>query len=132
MNQENNVNVELNGSSLPVKREQALTLTASPVADIFETHDTFVVALDLPGAQKESIQVMVEPGSLHVRASVRPRQTQAGRMIHREIGWNTYDRTFKIGPGVDTSAITAEFTDGVLSVVLPKTEGSRSRQIHIQ
>ncbi len=131
MSQENHIRVETSGSSLPVKQGHTLTLKASPVADIYETHEAFVVALDLPGAQKENIQVIVEPGSLSVRATVLPRAATAGRMIHREIGWNAYERSFRLGPGIDEEAIRAEYEDGVLMVVLPKTEDSRARQIRI-
>ena len=104
---------------------------ANPVADIYETHDAFVVALDLPGAAKESIQVMVERGQLAVRGRVHPRPVSTVRMVHREIGWNAYERSFKLGPGIDESQITAEFSDGVLTITLPKTEESKARQIRI-
>lgn len=132
MSQEKNIKVETKGSSLPVRREESLTLKASPVADIYEAQDAFVVALDLPGAHKQSIEVVVEPGTLSVRGSVQPRTETTGRMIHREIAWNTYERSFRLGPGIDEKNIRAEFLDGVLTVVLPKTEESKARQIRIQ
>ena len=132
MEQEKHIKIETSGTFLPAKRDQTLTLTANPVADIFETNDAFVVALDLPGAQKETIQVIVEHGSLYVRGSVHPRLTPSGRMIHREIGWNAYERSFKLGPGIDDPKISAEFSDGVLTILLPKTEESKARQISIQ
>jgi len=132
MNQEKQIKVDLNGRSLPVKREhQPLRLKATPVADIYETHDTFVVALDLPGAAKDTIEVSVEQGLLVVRGQVLPRPDAQVRMVHREIGWNAYERSFKIGPGIDENGIRAEFSDGVLTIMLPKTEASRARQIRI-
>jgi len=131
MNQEKNVRVESRGSSLPVKQEPTLRLNARPVADIYETNDTFVVALDLPGAQKETLQVVIEPRTLSVRGWVHPRSGAQGRIVHREIGWNAYERTFKLASGIDEQNITAEFTDGVLTVILPKTEASKARQINI-
>lgn len=132
MNQEKSVKVESGGSSLPVKHEQMLRLQARPVADIYETGDTFIVTLDLPGAEKESLQVTVEPGTLAVRGAIQPRSAASGRMIHREIGWNAYERSFKIGPGIDEQKISASFSDGVLTVILPKTEKAKPKQIEVQ
>ena len=124
--------IQSNGSSVPARKGQPIMLTAKPVADIYESHGAFVVSLDLPGSTKDQIEVLVEPGFLAVRGTVSARQEQDGRMLHREIGWNRYEREFKIGPGIDEKQITAEFNDGVLTVVLPKTEDARSRTIAIK
>ncbi len=131
MSQDKNIKVVSNGRSLPARHDQPLPLRATPVADIYETNASFVVVLDLPGARKESIEVLVQPGRLVVRGAVGERPAEAGRMLHREIGWNRYEREFKLGPGIDQSQISAEFTDGVLTVTLPKTEDARARQIRI-
>jgi HSP20 family protein len=131
MTNDNQIHVSREGNSLPVRRRDPLPLKARPVADIYETPETFVVSLDLPGASKANIEVSVEPGLLFVRGTVTPRQETSGRLLHKEIGWNQYEREFKIGPGVDENKITAEFSDGVLTVTLPKSEEAKVRHIQI-
>ena len=131
MSNEREIRVRMNGSTVPARSDQPILMTASPVADIYETKDAFVVALDLPGSSRDQIEVFVESGLLSVRSSVKSRMVATGRMLHREIGWNRYERDFRIGPGVEEKNITATYTDGVLTVTLPKTEGAKARPIQI-
>jgi HSP20 family protein len=131
MNGERNVNIQSNGGSVPARQSAPIHLTARPVADVYERADAFIVSLDLPGVAKDNIEIVVEPGFLAVRAGVAGRPEENGRWLHREIGWNRFEREFKIGPGIDEKKVEASFTDGVLTITLPKSEESRVRQIKI-
>ncbi len=131
MNADNNVNVHSNGSRMPARQTVQPQMTVKPVADVYETGDAFIVSLDLPGVSKDHIEVVVEPGYLAVRAGIEGRGEENGRWLHREIGWNRFEREFKIGAGVDEKKVEASFTDGVLVVRLPKSEENRRREIRI-
>jgi HSP20 family protein len=107
--------------------------TVTPVADIYETGDAFVVKLDMPGATKESIHVNVQPGSLTVRAAVASYHRQPLSVIHQEIGSDRfYYREFHLGDGIDYNAVDAQFHEGVLTVTLPKTESVKAKPISIK
>lgn len=132
MNAEHNVNIRTNGGTVPARQSSPIHLIAKPVADVYERRDSYVLSIDLPGALKDQIEVIVEPGYLAVRAGVMNRNDEPSRWVHREIGWNRFEREFKLGPGVDEKRATAEFVDGVLTITLPKTEENKTRQIEIK
>ncbi len=105
--------------------------TVEPVADIYETADSFVVKLDMPGSSKEGISLNVEPNRMEIRGPV-PLQTQENnKIVFAEIGHNNYYREFNLGKGVDVDAAAANYEDGVLTVTLPKSEADKPRTINI-
>jgi HSP20 family molecular chaperone IbpA len=107
--------------------------TVTPVADIYETGDAFVVKLDMPGATKESMNVNVQPGSLTIRAAVAPYHRQPLSVLHQEMGSDRfYYRKFHLGNGIDDNAVDAQFHEGVLTVTLPKVESIKTKHISIK
>jgi HSP20 family protein len=105
--------------------------TFQPNVDVFETPDEWVISADLPGASPESLEVGFEDGTLHVKASVPARQTDATSFLVREYPVGSFERNFRVGPGVDPSRISAGLDAGVLTIHLPKSESSRARKIQI-
>ncbi|MCX7984008.1 MAG: Hsp20/alpha crystallin family protein [Bacteroidetes bacterium] len=101
-----------------------------PVTDIYETADSFVVKLDLPGATKESIKLQVEPRKLVVQSSITADESM--NLLYSEIGRKRYYREFNIGDGINVEGIHASFEDGVLTITLPKTDEMKAREIKIQ
>lgn len=93
----------------------------SPVVDIHEDGDAYRIAADLPGVRKEDLKVQVRDGALTLsgerHAEARSEEGKAHR-IERFHG--SFERRFTLPEDVDADAVTAEFRDGVLSVVLPK------------
>lgn len=102
-----------------------------PAADVYETSDAFVLMLDLPGVEKESISLVHEKGELKVRAVAAAGQPSDMKVLVREVRPATYSRTFTLGDGIDTESIDARYESGVLTVKLLKSAASRSREITI-
>ncbi len=114
--------------------ETAATAPAAvfrPEIDIRETPEAFVVTADVPGATPESIDITLDQSVLTFRASVQARRPEGARQIVREYGVGNYERSFRIGEGVDTDKIAAEVKDGVLTLRLPKAETTRARKIKV-
>jgi len=101
--------------------------TIAPAVSIYETEDAFVVAADMPGADRGSIRVRADAGSLTIRASLRLDATN-GLREHR----HKYVRQFVLTAGIDHQGATADFANGVLTVRLPKTLESRRREIPVR
>lgn len=101
------------------------------VADIFETPAAFVVKLDMPGSSKDGIKVSVESNTLTVRGAVRSRHRVTASLLTREIVTLTYFRAFNLGEGLEADGIQAEFEDGVLTLIIPKSDDYRTREIPI-
>src|SRR5690606_26044133 len=103
----------------------------TPLADVEETDDAYVVELDLPGVKRGDVDVEVDGRRLSVRGERKERE-RAGILRRRErtVGRFAYEVTL---PGdVDADGVEARLDDGVLSVRLPKPEHDRRRRIPIQ
>lgn len=93
----------------------------NPSVDLYETPDAFIVEADLPGVRKEDVTVKVENGDLVLQGSRSLEKNQSDgwyRTMERSSGH--FMRQMKLPESVEKDAIQAEFTDGVLRVILPK------------
>lgn len=102
-----------------------------PEIDIRETPEAYIVEADVPGATPESVDLTVDQGVLTLRAGVPGRHAEGTRRLVREYGIGSYERSFKIGEGVDVEKIGAELKEGVLTLTLPKSETTRARKIKV-
>ena len=91
-----------------------------PPVDIYETADRYVVTAEVPGLQREQIDLSVENGRLTLRGARR--DAVDSRQYHQiERGHGSFERTFQFADPVEQDRITADLRDGVLTVTLPKT-----------
>jgi HSP20 family protein len=103
-----------------------------PTADIYETHDSLVVYLEMPGVNKERISIRVEDGVLHVEGQLDFEQYEGLRPLYTEYNVGHYSRNFRLPNQIDIGKIEAQMKDGVLMVTLPKVEQARPRTIKIK
>ena len=95
--------------------------TSLPRVNITESKDAFKVDILAPGFRKEELKLNVEENTLSIAAEHRDRSMNEGeRYTRREFSHRSFKRTFRLPENVDTERISAEHTDGVLSVHLPK------------
>ena len=104
-----------------------------PAVDIYETdgHD-LVVRAELPGINREDIEVSVENSTLVLKGEKKldsEVKEESYRRIERSYG--TFHRSFTLPNTVDTSRIGAEFKNGVLTVKLPFREEAKPRTINV-
>lgn len=102
-----------------------------PNVDIFEQADEIVILADLPGASPDSIEVDYEDGELSIKAPVETRQDADTQFLVREYGTGDYRRKFRISEVVDAERINATYTNGVLTVRLPKVQAAKPRRVAI-
>ncbi len=92
--------------------------------DVKETDKAFELEADLPGFNKEDIDIGVEGDTLTIKAerhSDHENKDEKNNYVRVERSYGSYSRSFDI-TGVDTDAITAKYENGVLSLTLPKKE----------
>jgi HSP20 family protein len=95
----------------------------SPSVDLYETPDAFVLEADLPGVKEEDVTVNVENGDLVLRGwRTLEKSHSDGRFHTMERSSGHFMRQMKLPESVETNAIQAEFRNGVLRVILPKTK----------
>jgi HSP20 family protein len=95
--------------------------TFPPPTDIYETKSAFIIVLEVPGADPESLNVTVDNGTLTVFAHSTPTAPEGYTLAYAEYRDGNYQRAFKLPQGVDTEQVDAVFKDGILRLTLPKT-----------
>jgi HSP20 family protein len=94
----------------------------NPSVDLIETPDAVILEADLPGVKKEDVRVEVENGDLVLQGSRILEQNHSEGQFHTmERSSGEFTRRIKLPESVDKTAIQAEFKDGVLRVILPKS-----------
>lgn len=104
----------------------------TPRCDIYETESEVVLCADLPGVKAEDLDVRYENQTLTIHGRVPPRQGEKLHYLLHEYGVGDFYRTFSIGEMIDAEKISAELTNGVLYVHLPKTEKVRPKRIEVR
>lgn len=101
-----------------------------PAASIIERADAYVIEADLPGVPREGIELNVENDVLTIQGK-RKATSSAGRALHQESTSFDYRRAFEIGREIDRSKVVAKFEQGVLQILLPKTEALKPRRVEV-
>ena len=103
-----------------------------PAVDIKETDDAFVATADLPGLEKDAIEVSIEDNVLTVSGERKFEGASEGTTFRRiERAYGSFRRSFTLPRGVDPSKVEARFENGVLALHIPKSELAKSRKISV-
>jgi HSP20 family molecular chaperone IbpA len=102
-----------------------------PHADIYETDQALAVLLEMPGVDKNHIDISVEDDVLSVEGRIDFSKYQGLTPIYAEYPVGHYRRGFTLSNRIDQHKISAEMSDGVLTITLPKVEEVKPRQISI-
>jgi HSP20 family protein len=95
-----------------------------PLADVYETADTFVVLVELAGVDQEDVEIQVDGDSLTVRGQRRIAASARPECYHRmERSYGSFSRSVPLSAEVQPDAVTAEFRDGLLRLEIPKATG---------
>ena len=116
------------------KREEATTPTRVfvPNADIYETNDALTVILEMPGVEKNNVDVRVEDDVLRVTGQLDLSKYKGLVPLYTEYNIGNYARNFRLSNKIDQNKIAAELKDGVLWLTLPKAEEAKPRTIEIK
>jgi HSP20 family protein len=102
-----------------------------PTTDIYETPDSLTVVLEMPGVDKENVDVRVEDGVLNIEGRLDFSKYQGLQPLYTEYNIGHYARNFRVSSRIDHNKIDAEMKDGVLTLVLPKVEEAKPRRIQV-
>jgi HSP20 family protein len=118
---------------LDKKQEDTIPARAFlPTADIYETDDALNVVLEMPGVEKNSVDIRVEDGVLKIDGRLDFSKYQGLQPLYTEYNVGHYSRSFRLPSRIDQTKIAAELNDGVLSLVLPKVEEAKPRTIQVK
>lgn len=117
-----------------VEKRQESTIPSRvflPVTDIFETDQALTVVLEMPGVNKESVEVAVENDVLTINGQIDFSKYGGLQPLYIEYNIGNYSRSFQISSKIDQDGIKAELKDGVMTLVLPKAEKAKPRRISV-
>lgn len=107
----------------------------TPNMDAWETEHAFVVQLDLPGLTREQVEVNFDRNTLTVRgtreATIPEVENGEIRVFFAERSPGAFSRSLRFPQYVEASKIEAAFSNGVLTVTVPKAETAKPRKIEI-
>ena len=108
--------------------------TFAPAVDVFETDAAFRIVADLPGSNAGEIAIDIHDGVLTLNAPVRRRgpSGEKARALSCENPIGDFRRSFRVGDAVDTQGVSADYTQGVLTITLPKAQSARPRRVEVR
>ncbi len=104
-----------------------------PACDFVEGADYFAISLDMPGIEQKDIQIEAKDGVLLISGE-RKQQTSflEGDFFRNERFYGQFERSFGLPKEFNVDKIEAHFENGVLSIMVPKSEHSQTKKIEIQ
>ena len=112
------------GSQQPQERFVA------PMATVLENGDGYTLQVEMPGVNKEGLEMWVENNELTIIGR-RSLPTVQGNLIHREMRRDNFRRAFELDPSIDAAKISAKIEHGVVTLTLPKAEQVKPRKITV-
>ncbi len=103
----------------------------SPGVDIFETKDGYVLHAEMPGVNKEGLEITLEGNEITITGN-RSEESFPGEPLFRESRHAAYRRVFELDPAIDTGKISAKMEQGILMLTLPKSEKVKPRKITVE
>ena len=102
-----------------------------PYADIFETDDALTVVMEMPGVEKNAINIALENDVLRVDGQIDFSKYEGMEPVYTEYNVGHYTRSFTLSNKIDQERISAQLADGVLTLALPKAKEAQPRRISI-
>jgi HSP20 family protein len=115
----------------PAHQSADHTAYVAPYADIESKDSGYVLYAEMPGVNRDGIEITVEDGNLVLIGQRQP-LSAGGEPLHRETRQLSYRRVYELDPSIDANKISARIEQGILSVNLPKAENLKPRRITLE
>lgn len=110
---------------------QADKVYLSPDVNIFENEQGYVLEAEMPGVNKDGLEVTLEANSLTL-VGRRADDVPKAHLLYRESRPADFRRVFELDPAIDTTKIRAQMNQGLLTLELPKAEAVKPRRIKVE
>ncbi len=101
-------------------------------SDIYETEDSLVLLMEMPGVTKDSVNITLDKRVLTITGQKQIHAPDDFTLSHAEFRVGEYERSFTISEMVDSERIKATMKNGMLEVTLPKIQLAEARRIPVQ
>jgi HSP20 family protein len=103
----------------------------NPPVNIFESNDGYVLEAEMPGVNKDGLEVTLEGNEMTI-VGHRRTENPGNQTVFRESRLADFKRVFELDPAIDTAKISARMYQGVLTLTLPKSEKIKPRRITVE
>jgi HSP20 family protein len=118
----------------PAGQEEALAVPEwSPLVDISEDDNEYLIKAELPDVRKDDVKVTAEEGILTIMGERKFEKEESGKRYHRvERAYGSFGRTFSLPDDASPAKVSAEFKDGLLTVHLVKDEKAKPQHVEVK
>jgi len=102
----------------------------TPFVNIFETSDGYALEAEMPGVNKDGLEITLEDNEITITGHRTPERVP-GALLLQERSPAGFRRVFELDPAIDTSKISARMDQGILTLALPKSERVKPRKITV-
>ena len=103
--------------------------SAYPKVNVYEYDDKIGLVAEIPGLKKKQLNIEVEDGVLTISGDKHNILNEAdAKILRRELKQSSFKRSFELGDLLDGDNISANFTDGILSISIPKLEPEKPKK----
>ena len=102
-----------------------------PYTDIYETESGLTLVMEMPGVEKDDIDVKIDEDVLSIEGRIDFSSYSDMKPVHTEYNVGHFSRRFSLSSKIDQDKISADIHDGVLTLSLPKAEEAKPRKISI-
>jgi HSP20 family protein len=104
-----------------------------PHLDVSESHDAFIVRIDLPGVTREAVSVAVAAGNLEIKGELpAPPAGDDGQVLRAERPNGPFHRVVPLPRQADTDSISASISEGVLTITVQKRAPDTGRTVAVE
>lgn len=104
-----------------------------PTVDIDEKTDEYIIKAELPGVKKEDVKVSIENGVLTIKGEKKTEKEEKNKKSHLvECSYGSFIRSFTLPSGIQSDKIDAQYKDGILTLLVPKSEEVKPKQIDVK
>lgn len=105
----------------------------APALDVSEKDNSFEIHVDIPGIESKDVDVQVLGNTVTISGSRKEEKEEKGKTFHRiERSSGSFSRTVTLPCEVNEKEVAAEYTNGVLSVILPKSESAKPKKVNVK
>ena len=118
-----------------LEKKEEMTIPARvflPTADIYETNDALNVVLEMPGVDKDDLQIQAKANTIRISGRKNVGYSDGASVHRRERVSGEFDRTLSLPIELDPNGIKAEYRDGLLALYLPRAESDKPRSIKVK
>jgi HSP20 family protein len=119
----------------PLQREENGSLLGQwiPPVDVLEEGDTIRIVAELPGVKPEDVRISLENNVLTIQGEKKKEMVGEDDKAYRfERAYGMFERSFTLPATIDANKIVAKYDAGLLTVLLPKVEAAKPRQITVK